>query len=78
MPVSVAENAICSRWKSNIHSDSDDESEHGSDIVDDQEALIGDPFEADSGLSPWDRLGEGFERDAANISGYLTGVRCRR
>jgi DNA-directed RNA polymerase sigma subunit (sigma70/sigma32) len=77
--VSVAEIAICSRWNSSLHTqNSEDEDEHVSDIVDDEEALMDDPFETDSGLSPWDQLGEGFERDAANISRYLTGICSRR
>jgi hypothetical protein len=64
-----AESAICTRWKSHVYTpNSDDESEADSDVQGDQGASDRNPFATNSGLSPWDDLGEAFERDAANIS----------
>ena len=66
------ENTICNGWKSSIYTtNSDDESKHGSDVGDDEEALDRNPFETPSGLSPWDDLGDAFEQEAANISKFF-------
>jgi hypothetical protein len=70
-----AENVICDGWKSNVYTtNSDDESEDDSDVGDDEGAFDRNPFEIGSGLSPWDDLGEAFEREAANISKNFPGL----
>ena len=70
-----AENVICNGWKSNIYTtNSEDESEDGSDVADDEGAFDRNPFDIGSGLSPWDNLGEAFEREAANISKNFPGL----
>ena len=66
----AVENLICDRWNrdiSNVNSESDD------DEVDEPSAMIDsnseDDFEEllEGGLSAWDQLGEGYERDAAAV-----------
>jgi hypothetical protein len=70
-----AENIICNSWKSNVCiTSSDDGSEDGSDTGDDEGAFDRNPFETGSGLSPWDDLGEAFEREAASISKVFPGI----
>ena len=72
-----AENVICNGWKSNVYTtNSDDESEDGgdSDVGDDGGVFDRNPFDIGSGLSPWDHLGEAFEREAANISKNFPGL----
>jgi hypothetical protein len=64
-------NALRVRW-ANVTDVRDDISDDDSDedlypILEDDEPKPGEAIETNSGLSAWDRLGEGYEIDAAAI-----------
>jgi hypothetical protein len=69
----AAEVSICASWDSTFpDSHSEDEESDGespvSDIEDaDDHIFDWDRFGSGTGLSAWDELGEGYERDTANI-----------
>jgi hypothetical protein len=69
--ITAVENLICDRWNSNRHIADCDEEAEGLDEPsspidsDDEDENVWEPLEG--GLSAWDQLGEGYERDAAAV-----------
>jgi hypothetical protein len=64
------EDAICDKWTCNPNLPDCDEEESSSEsaYVEDEDSLFDwEQFDAESGLSAWDQLGEGYESDAAKI-----------
>ena len=55
-----------------VDEDREDDDEFREDIDDDEDDLL---FETDvTGISAWDLLGEGFEREAASIGMFLAHI----
>ena len=69
--VEAAERAIFRSWRRGVddpHSEDEDCSDGTASTADDRDSAFGWNLpEADTGLSAWDQLGEGYERDAARI-----------
>ena len=69
------QNSICARWNFTVDTaGSDKEDEEDGDIpaqLDNEDDIFDwDKFDPGAGLSAWDRLGEGYEQDAARIGGF--------
>jgi len=71
--IQAVENLICDGWNRNLNMNN-----MNSDEVDEPSPLIDSDGEDDfdwelleGGLSAWDQLGEGYERDAAAVGGFL-------
>lgn len=75
--IKAVEQMILDRWNLEARSDEEDSESSTSTPVDDDDEGDFDYELFESELSAWDQLGEGYERDAANIGGSRDRTKVR-